>query len=633
VHVLRKPLLWLGPLAVLLLVSAASAQTLEEKVKEFTLENGMHFIVVERHEAPVFFGAIAFKVGSINERPGIYGISHLLEHMLFKGTQTIGTKDYKAEKKYLDKEDQLALHARDLMMRIEPWRLDYFDTHSTDVIASFGEDERKAIGTDRALELELLVERLTAEAPPEDFVATSGLLEDREANYFDLYLELERTQMALYDTMAEHRKLIVSNEFWETYLANGARMLNAGTSNDGTYYFVALPSNRVELWALMESDRMANPVFREFYSERDVVMEERRMHENEPESELDESFTATAYSASMYHNPIVGWMSDLKMITRKDLEAYYKANYGPNTATALLVGDVSFEQAKALAQKYFGALKPTPPLPYLTTNEPPQNGERRVVLKSDAKPTLMIGYHVPAMPHPDSYALEVLSSILSGGGGGGGPMGGRGGGRTSRFYKSIYEEQGLTRAAPQVYIGPGERLDPLFTIGADPKEPHTLEEVEGAIYAEFDRLKKEPVSSRELERVRNQLEADMVRSLGSNIGLAFRVGSSAMRTGDWRTVLDDMERMKAVTSEDITRVANKYFTEENRTVGWLVETQSQKPEAGEKIDFRALMGWVQTLPEAEQKDLMLRFQSLDDKGREALARELLGRMKAEKGSK
>jgi predicted Zn-dependent peptidase len=597
----------------------AFPQTLEEKVQEFTLENGMKFLVIERHEAPVFFGAFAFKVGSVDERPGIYGVSHLLEHMLFKGTETVGTKDYKAERAFIEREDALAEEAKRTALKIESWRLEYLDKLATAIVASFSEEDRAAVGTDKALELELLIEQMTAEGPPAELVAIPGLLTDAGTDYFALYLSLKKAQMDLYDVTAEHRDLIVKDEFSEIYSANGERMLNAGTSNDATFYLVSLPSNRLELWMLMESDRLANPVFREFYSERDVVMEEKRMGENSPEDVMYDTFMSTAFSASAYGNPIVGWMSDLSNITRGDLENYYRQHYGPNNAIALLAGDVRFEEVKKLAQKYFGPLERGPASVPVVTADPPQKGERRVVLKEDAKPSLGIGYHIPKAPHPDSYALDMLASILSRG-------------RTSRLYKEIHEAQALTRETPEVWSGPGSRLDPLFSIWADPRDPHTLEEVESAIYAVIDRIKSEPPEMKELERVWNQREAELVRSLGSNIGLAFSIGEAEAVRGDWRTVLTDLERLKAVTPEDVSRVAAKYLTEENRTVVWLVEEASEEGAAEGEPDIAELMEWVRTLPSEDQQALMMQFQSLDEKGRETLIQALFERMKAAKGT-
>jgi predicted Zn-dependent peptidase len=605
-------------LVALLAPVAAYSQTLEEKVQEFTLENGMKFLVIERHEAPVFFGAVAFKVGSVDERPGIYGVSHLLEHMLFKGTQTVGTTDYKKEKQFLEREDAFAEEAKRIAFRIEPWRLEYLDKLATGIVASFSDEDRAAVGTDKALELELVIEQMKAQGPPAELASMPGLLTDGGTDYFALYLDLKKAQMDLYDTMAEHRKLIVNNEFGDLYGENGERMLNAGTTNDATFYMVSLPSNRLELWMLMESDRLENPVFREFYSERDVVMEERRMHENSPSDAMYDTFLATAFEASAYGNPVVGWMSDLRYITRADLENYYRQHYGPNNAVALLAGDVQLDEVKRLAEKYFGPVTKGPAIAPVVTADPPQQGERRVVLKEDAKPSLAIGYHIPKAPHPDSYALEMLSSILSDG-------------RTSRFYKSVHEAQGLTRDAPEMDTGPGSRLDPLLSISADPKEPHTLAEVEAAIYAEIDRIKNEPPAARELERVVNQREAQLVRSLGSNIGLAFTIGWAEAVRGDWHTVLTDLERLKAVTPEDVSRVAAKYLTEENRTVVWLVEKVSGEEGAAGQPNIQELMEWVKTLPAEEQQDLMMQFQSLDAKGREQLVMALFERMKAAKG--
>ncbi len=609
----------LAVLVALLAPVAAFPQTLEEKVQEFTLENGMKFLVIERHQAPVFFGAVAFKVGSVDERPGIYGVSHLLEHMLFKGTQTVGTTDYKKERTFIEREDSLAEEAKRVALKIEPWRLEYFNGLATDIVAAFSDEDREAMGTDKALEIELLLERMTADGPPAELAAIPGLITDGGTNYFDLYLSLKKAQMDLYDTMAAHREVTVKDEFSDIYSVNGERMLNAGTSNDATFYIVSLPSNRLELWMLMESDRLENPVFREYYSERDVVMEERRMSENSPSDVMYETFMSTAFDASAYGNPVVGFMSDLPFITRGDLEDYYRQHYGPNNAVALLAGDVRFEDVKRMAEKYFGPLKRGPGITPVVTADPPQRGERRVVLKEDAKPSLAIGYHVPKAPHPDSYALDMLSSVLSGG-------------RTSRFYRNVHEAQGLTREAPEVWTGPGSRLDPLLAISADPRESHTLAEVEAAIYGEIELLKNEPPSARELERVLNQREAELVRALGSNIGLAFSVGVGEAVRGDWRTVLTDLERLKAVTPEDVSRVAGKYFTEENRTVVWLVEEASEGEGEGGEPDINELMEWVRTLPSEEQMELMTRFQSLDEAGREALVMALFERMKAAKGA-
>ena len=599
--------------------ATAGAQTLEDKVSEFELDNGMKFLVVERHEAPVVFCAIAFRVGSIYERPGITGISHLLEHMLFKGTATVGTMDFEAEQAFLEREDELAEAMRALRIELQPWRYEMFQEDATSIIADLSEADREAVGTDRALELELLIERLAERGPTEEMLEVPGLVEEGDTHYFNLYIQLLRNEMMLQDVMTEHRELVVSNELWETYMNNGARMLNAGTSYDGTFYFAYLPSNRLELFMLLEADRLANAVFREFYTERDVVAEERRMSENDPESMLYESFMATAYSACMYRSPVLGWMSDIQMTTRQDLQDYYDRYYAPNNALGIFIGDVTPEEIQAFAEEYFAGIPRGEELPPLVTCEPEQQGERRVIVKNDAQPTLMIGYHMPQVPHPDAYVLEMISGIL-------------GQGRSSRFHTSVYEEQGLTKSAPSAWIGPGSRLAPLFVIDAEPKAPHTLEEVEAAVYAELERLKTEEVEVRELERLWNSEEAMLVRALGSNIGMAFRIGMYEAMRGDWRAVYTDMERKKAVTPADIMRVAKKYFAEENRTVGWLVQVESEETETDEgEIDFRKLMEWAQTLPEEEQRELMMRFQSLDEAGRAEYAKELWERMKAEQG--
>jgi predicted Zn-dependent peptidase len=397
-------------------------------------------------------------------------------------------------------------------------------------------------------------------------------------------------------------------------------MLNAGTSNDFTVYFAYLPANRIELWMTMESDRMDTPVFREFWIERDVVMEERRLADNDPDDVLDETFNSVAFTACPYKWPVLGWMSDLQTIDRQELVDYHRKFYAPNNATACVVGDVDVEQVMKMAKKYFGPVKAQEPPAPVETREPEQRGERRVIVEHDANPALMIGWHKPMPPNPDAIVFDVISSVLSGG-------------RTTRLYKSIFEEQQLTGSPPVAYTGPGERYDNLLIVSAEPRAPHTLDEVEQAIFTEIEKLKTEPVDERELQRIKNQIDAQQVRQLGSNLGIAFTILIGELYWGDYKAMFRRMEMIKEVTAEDVMRVSEKYLTEQNRTVAHRIQVIEEKEEGEEEtgeddmMKYRAvLMQYIQSLPQEEQMQIFQKFQSMrSEKEQMEYGKELLER--------
>lgn len=614
----------LAAISVLVVAQAGVvAQTLEEKVKEFDLKNGMKWLVVERHEAPVAFCAIGFNVGAANEWPNVTGISHLLEHMMFKGTEMMGTKNYKKEAPYIQKEDELGDKTIALRREIGEWRFTRFQAFAKQVLESFTKEETDRIGANKYEQNKLIVDKIRAMQKLPDSLATAPyLVEDNGVNYLNKYIEYELAWGDIAKLLDEQRQYIVKDELWGQFMNNGSRFLNAFTSNDMTVYLEYIPTNRLELFMDLESDRMQSPVFREFWTERDVIMEERRLGENDPDDALGEAFYSVAFAASPYKWPVVGWMSDLQRIDRADLQRYHDMNYAPNNAVGVVIGDVNLDQVKKLAEKYFGPIDPKPAPPRLETREPEQKGERRVVLEHTANPKLMIGFHKPIYPDPDAAALDVLGSILAGG-------------RTSRLYKSVYEEKQLTAEEPNVSNGPGQRYENLMMIEAAPRAPHTLAEVEKAILDELDKVKKEPVTDRELMRVKNQLDADMIRSLGSNLGIAFQVAFAQIIYGDFHAAFRDLERTKKVTAEDVQRVANKYLTEKNRTVAWRVQIEEQNKAGGEeKIDRAALMQYIQTLPPDQQQAIFQKFQTMkSDEERKAFGKELWERAKAAQGKK
>lgn len=320
-------LIFLIPVICTNMLPGQTFDKMKAGVKEKTLDNGMKFIVLERHEAPVVSFHVYADVGSAQESYGITGISHLLEHMAFKGTKEVGTKDYEAEAKVLKKLDAMYDKISREAQKIKP------DTEWVEKMKKKFEELRK-----------------------------------------------------------EAKEYVVNNEFADMMLQQGDAGFNAYTSNDATQYVNSLPSNKLEFWMAMNSDRFLNPVFREFFKERDVVMEERRLRvETRPNGRLIEDFMAAAFKAHPYHHSVVGHMSDLKRITRKDINDYFKKYYSPSNLTAAIVGDVKAEEAFKMAELYFGRIPSSPKPDPIRTKEPEQWGERRVTVVAKSQPVLIIG--------------------------------------------------------------------------------------------------------------------------------------------------------------------------------------------------------------------------------------------------
>ena len=475
--------------------SASAADIYGLPVTEYNLRNGMRFVIVERRESPTFSAVIRFKVGSVNESPGQTGMAHLLEHMMFKGTDRFGTTD--------------PVHEHPILQRID------------------------------ALQLQLQVARSSGQR--------------------QIGLDMGALNRELAGLEQEAKRFIIRNELWDIYRRNGGTGLNASTSRDGTQYFVSLPKNRLELWALLESDRIRNPVFREFYTERAVVQEERRERvDTNPRGQLMEAALATAFTAVPYRHPVLGWPGDLENLLRPQAEAYFRQFYAPNNAVVVLVGDLTPSEVIPILERYFGDLPPPAAALMPAYQEPAQQGERRVRVDFPAEPQLMLLYQAPPVGDPDSYPLSVLGSIL-------------GEGRSSRLYqKLILEKQVATRAESGPWF---LKYAGLFLVQATPRSPHTLADVEAAIDEELRRIQTDPVSPQELLKVRNQVEAEAVNRLASNAGLAAELANAWALRGDWRSVITDCEKLKAVTVEQVQDVARRYLIPSRRTVASLVRTE------------------------------------------------------------
>ena len=487
----------------------AESPSLADRVIEHKLANGMTVLMVERHQAPIVSINMTFGVGGVNEQVGLTGLAHLYEHMAFKGTRTVGTRDYAREQAVLD---ELTLVGNEL------------DHRERDEVA-----------------------RAQMEGKPH--VASQEVQ------------QLQRRFKELQDKAGE---FVMGNEMALLYQRHGGVGLNASTGKDITRYVISLPANRLPLWAALESDRMAHPVLREFYKERGVVMEERRLRtDDSPNGLLYETFTSTAFQAHQYGVPTIGWGSDILALTPAATEAFFKTYYGPNNATVAIVGDIQPKEVIALIEQTFGKIPAAPPIPALVTEEPPQRGERRVEIEFDAEPALAIGYHKPTIGHPDDFVFDVIDEVLTEG-------------VTSRLYSALVRDKRLAASVLSDTNYPGVRAPNLFVIAATPLAPHTTAEVESAIYEELERLKTEPISTKEFERVLNGLDADLVRSLRSNSGLASQLAFYQTVAGTWRYVLNARARIAAVTPADVQRVASQYLTKPNRTVGVLVKKAPDK---------------------------------------------------------
>ncbi len=550
--------------AVVILAAAIPATAQNIDAKEYWLDNGMQVLMVERHEAPTVMAAIFARVGSANEITGITGISHLFEHMMFKGTKTIGTKDIQRDLEIMAQLDSLKelMRAEERFMREKLRR---------------GEIED---------------------------------MRDPEAKT-PRYREIE----AVFDSLIlEQRQLIIKDQLDELYSKNGGFFLNAFTSDDFTGYFVRLPKNKIELYMWLESDRFKNPVFREFYSERDVVREERRLSiESTPTGMIEEDFRAMFWKSSSYHWDVIGWPSDVENITREQANQYYDTYYAPNNLTMILVGDLKPDEMIKLVRKYFERIprgKTEPP--DVITLEEKQYGEKRLIAEAETNPQAEIWYHTVAWKHPDSYPLEVLAEIMSG--------------KTGRLYKKLVEEKGIAKSSVsrrgRMFGGSGlgvsatqdsKKYAGAFQISAEGISGVRAEQLEEAMYEVIQDLKNSPVPERELQKVKNQLRVQKIRFMDimSGIGILFYLGQNAAM-GDWTESNNDPKMCDLVTAEDVQRVANKYFTSDQCNV-LVINTKASPEGEGEGAEdpqFAQAVQMIKSMTDVARLEQMIGMFSM-----------------------
>jgi predicted Zn-dependent peptidase len=466
-----------------------------DRIQEVRLSNGMKFLLYVRGEAPIFSAYIRFRAGGIDEEPGKTGIAHFLEHMAFKGTSTVGTRDFEKEKPILE-------------------------------------------------EIEKVGEELAAEYGKGKKADPQRIKELRER---------------LRSLRQEEEKYLVPEEFSKKVLENGGNDQNATTSKDMTSYFVSMPSDKLRSWAELESERIFRPVFREFYEEKDVVLEERRMRvDNDPDGRLYEAFLAAAFEKSPYRWPTIGKEEDLLRLTVRDLRGFWQKYYHPSNGVGLLVGRFDPDEAKKVLEETFGRIDSVgePPAETEFPQEPPQRTERRLVLRFAARPRIWIGYHKPTLPERDDYLFDLLDQIL-------------GDGRSSRLYRSLVLEKKVASDLSTSSGLPGSRLPNLFLIEASPIDRRSPEEVLKEIDAEIERVKREGVTERELEKAKNRLTVDLLWRMKTNSGMASQLSYFEIIAGSWKYLANYLEEIERFKPEDIQRLANEYLKPSNRTVAIL----------------------------------------------------------------
>jgi predicted Zn-dependent peptidase len=481
-------------------LAAQQLTRFEKTVTTKVLPNGLTLLVCERPEAPVFSYFTMVDAGDANDPGGQSGLAHMFEHLAFKGTEDIGTTNWPEEKIALAKVET-AYQAYDF-------------------------EYRKRVGRDEA--------------------------------------KLKQLHEAFEDAVAAAQKFVIPNQFTQIAEEAGATGVNAETGLDSTQYFWSMPVNALQLWAYLESDRIAHPVPREFYKERDVVQEERRMRvDSSPIGRMEEQFFEAAFVASPYHRPNVGFESELSQLSATEAAVFHAKYYVPSNIVIAVAGDVKAAEIMPTLEKYFGAIPAGPKPEPSATVEPPQTSEKSVVIREATQPFYIEGYHRGSYLDPDDAVYDAISDILSNG-------------RTSRMYRSLVRDQQIAAQSAGFSGFPGDKYPGLFVLYAVPLPEHAPEQMRVAIHKEIDRLKTQDVTDDELAMFKTRARADLLRGLGDNEGLAEQLATYQTRFGDWRELFLELKKIDAVTKADIRRVATKTFVEGNRTYA---EIETVNPNA------------------------------------------------------
>ena len=498
-------------LFAVLLVPAQEFLELQKKASEFTLSNGLHFIVLERHESPVVSFHTWVNAGSVHDPGGETGLAHMFEHLAFKGTEAIGTHNWPEEKKALDA-------------------------------------------------IEEAYDRLQAEV-------NKGLKAE------PMRVDTLRSQLRL--TIDTAQRFAASADYRRVIEENGGVDLTAVTSSSATQCAYSLPSNRAELWFLMESQRLLHPVFREFYREREAVLEEYRQRvEGNPQGKMVAELLSAAFTAHPYRHPQGGGPSDIVTLRRTDAQAFFDRYYVPGNITVAMVGDIAAADAKRLAERYFGPMpaKPLPPL--VATQEPPQNGPKNVIVEMPAPSFTAIGYKRPSQYDKDDLVFDLIQILLSQG-------------RTGMLYDELVRDKRLAQQAMAMATVPDGSFPSLFVFLLMPAPGRTVEENLRGLEEVLGRLKSGPLDPQSLARAKAQGRANFVRRITSNRDLASMLAFQSANYGDWRKLFTSLEDMNRLKPEDVQRVAGRYFVATGRTTVYIVPPgQSNAPPAAKAAERR-----------------------------------------------
>nr|WP_233440797.1 pitrilysin family protein [Leptospira biflexa] len=480
-----------------------SESQFREKIKTIQLENGLKVVMMKRGTSPTVALYIKFLVGAVDETPEEAGTAHLLEHMLFKGTQSVGTLDYKKEEKY--------------QKQIEVWgtELDDLKLQRRDLITR-GENVPKT-------------------------------LEEK----------IETLNRRLLNLIQLQDEFIVKNEDSYIYEQNGEMGFNAYTSQDVTNYQIQLPNNRMEIWAKIESDRLKHPILREYYTERDVVIEERRMRTDDVGGAvLREKFFSLAFESHPYRKPIIGYSAEIPYLKIEETKAFFEKHYTPNRMVISIVGQFDMVETESIVRKYFSDLKPGKPRPSYKIEEKSFPGEKRFKVLHPSASQMMMGWIKPPYPHKDNSSFDVLSSILTSGTG-------------SRLYKRLVLEEKLVLNIGAANGYPGERYKNAFVFFISPNEGVDPKKIEAIIWEELNRIKEQGIPNEELEKIKNQMVSDFMKTLDQNGAIADLLSYYQLLYGDWAGLFQQYQTIMNTSSSDIQALIPKYLTKDLVIVGVL----------------------------------------------------------------
>ncbi|GMH39045.1 hypothetical protein BSKO_06943 [Bryopsis sp. KO-2023] len=475
-------------------------KTLEDAISEFTLPNGLHFIIMERHVGPVVSCHSFVDAGAFDEQDGKTGVAHLLEHMMFKGTKTLGVADYRMEESLLNSLDEV-----------------------------FYEQQ-------------------------------AALREGRTAQARKLTKIFEQLQV-------EAAKPVVPNAFGALMEEEGAVGVNAATGHDSTTYFMALPSNKLELWFAAESDRLMNPVFRELYSEKRVVSEERQLRvDSSPLGKFQEDFRAAALSNN-YRRPVIGYQRDIDGLGRKEATEFFEQHYNPLNVTMSIVGDVNPEETYRLAERYFGdwqapvgwekasGAKTDEPLAIPEAVASGDLTEYKRVGRTG--PVSLLAFYRPSLLGPEGVVLDAVSELLAGG-------------RTSRLTRELVQT-GKAVSASLVVEYPGNKHPGLVVAFGIPGEGLSVEDISNELQQKLTGLANSDITPQELTKLRKSLRYDLFQLLRSNSSLAAVLTQYHAFQGNWRVMLDELDARESMTANQIQDVCSQIFVESNCFKGFVLK--------------------------------------------------------------